>query len=130
MTNDLLFVLSNSSESYLFLTFRAKDLTHSERIDIILEVERTIGSDTKKRILLIWDHGFGSNDLTIWSEFHPEQTLALASIGSFFKAFELIKYPLPTYLKEQVNTSANFLVFPSENYVQRFIKRLSTKVQF
>jgi|GEM_PF-2550850 len=128
MNNDLLFVLSNSSESYLFLTFRAKDLTHSERIDIILEVERTIGSDSKKRIHLIWDHGFGSSDLTIWSEFHTELNLALLSIGSFFKTFELIKYPLPTYLKNKINTSANFLVFPSENYLHRFIKRLSTNV--
>lgn len=128
MTNDLLFVLSNSSESYLFLTLRAKDLTHSERIDIILEVERTIESDTKKRIHLIWDHGFGSSDLTIWSEFHTEQNLALTSIGSFFKTFELIKYPLPTYLKSQVNKSTNFLVFPSASYVQRFIERLSTNV--
>ncbi|HCA5260735.1 hypothetical protein NQ692_18935 [Acinetobacter baumannii] len=128
MTNDLLFVLSNSSESYLFLTFRAKDLTHSERIDIILEVERTIESDSKKRIHLIWDHGFGSSDLTIWSEFHTEQNLALSSIKNFFKAFEMKKYPLPTYLKDQVNKSTSFLVFPSASYVQRFIKRLSTNV--
>lgn len=126
MNNDLLFVLSNSSESYLFLTFRAKDLTHSERLDIILEVERTIGSDTKKRIHLIWDNGFGSSDLTMWSESHTEQTLALSSIQNFFKAFEMKKYPLPTYLKNKINTSANFLVFPSENYIQRFIKRLTT----
>ncbi|MDH2625853.1 hypothetical protein QDS06_17155 [Acinetobacter baumannii] len=126
MTNDLLFVLSNSSESYVFLTFRAKDLTHSERIDIILEVERTIESDTKKRIHLIWDNGFGSSDLTIWSEFHTEQNLALSSIKNFFKAFEMIKYPLPTYLKDHVNKSTSFLVFPSASYVQRFIKRLST----
>ncbi|MFW2761168.1 hypothetical protein ACN6Q3_17410, partial [Acinetobacter baumannii] len=128
MNNDLLFVLSNSSESYLFLTFRAKDLTHSERIDIILEVERTIRSDSKKRIHLIWDHGFGSSDLTIWSEFHTEQNLALESIGSFFKAFELTTYSLPTYLKDQVNKSTNFLVFPSASYVQRFIKRISIGV--
>ncbi|MFL9575910.1 hypothetical protein [Acinetobacter baumannii] len=127
MNNDLLFVLSNSSESYLFLTFRAKDLTHSERIDIILEVERTIGPDTEKRIHLIWDNGFGSSDLTIWSESHIEQTLAFSSIKNFFKAFEMIKYPLPTYLKNKINTSANFLVFPSENYIQRFIKQITVK---
>ncbi|MDS7927986.1 hypothetical protein RMB03_02825 [Acinetobacter sp. V91_7] len=128
MNNDLLFVLSNASESYIFLTFRAKDLTHSERIDIILEVERTIEPGSKRRIHLIWDHGFDSSDLTIWSEFHTEHNLALSSIGSFFKAFEMIKYPLPTYLKNQVNTSAHFLVFPSESYVQRFIKRISIDV--
>ncbi|ENW48650.1 hypothetical protein F917_02522 [Acinetobacter baumannii NIPH 67] len=127
MTNDLLFVLSNSSESYLFLTFRAKDLTHSERIDIILEVEKTIGSDTKKRIHLIWDNGFGSSDLTIWSESHTEQNLALSSIKNFFKSFEMLKYPLPTYLNNKINTSVNFLVFPSENYIQRFIKQITVK---
>ncbi|MFY5899633.1 hypothetical protein [Acinetobacter pittii] len=128
MNNDHLFVLSNSSDSYLFLTFRAKDLTHSERIDIILEVERTIESNTKKRIHLIWDNGFGSSDLTTWSESHTEQTLALSSIENFFKAFEMKRYPLPAYLKNQINTSANFLVFPSENYIRRFIKKLSTNV--
>ncbi len=128
MNKDLLFVLSNSYEIYLFLTFKAKDLTHSERIDIILEVERTIGSDSKKRIHLIWDHGFGSSDLTIWSEFHTEQNLDLSSIRSFFKTFELIKYPLPTYLRHQINNSTNFLVFPSESHIQRFIKRISTNI--
>lgn len=125
MNNAPLFVLSNSSESYLFLTFRAKDLTHSERIEIILEVERTIKSDTKKRIHLIWDNGFGSSDLTIWSESHTEQTLAMSSIKNFFKTFEIIKYPLPAYLNNKINTSANFLVFPSENYIQRFIKQIN-----
>lgn len=128
MSNDLLFVLSNSSEIYLFLTFRAKDLTHSERIDIILEVERTLEPNSQRKIYLIWDNGFGSSDLTIWSEFHTEQTLALSSIRSFFETFEFKKYPLPIYLKHQLNTSTNFLIFPSENYLQRFIKRISTNI--
>ncbi|MGR2826433.1 hypothetical protein FY048_13080 [Acinetobacter sp. 1124_18A] len=128
MTNDLLFVLSNSSESYLFLTFRAKDLTHSERIDIILEVERTIEPDSKKRIHLIWDNGFASSDLKIWSEFHTEQTLALSSIRSFFETFALKKYAMPIYLKDKRNESNHFSVFPSESYIQRFIKRISTNI--
>jgi len=128
MTNDLLFVLSNSSESYLFLTFRAKDLTHSERIDIILEVERTIEPDSKKRIHLIWDNGFASSDLKIWSEFHTEQTLALSSIRSFFETFALKKYVMPIYLKDKRNESNHFSVFPSESYIQRFIKRISTNI--
>ncbi|MDO7243189.1 hypothetical protein Q5M44_01410 [Acinetobacter pittii] len=128
MTNDLLFVLSNSSESYLFLTFRAKDLTHSERIDIILEVERTIEPDSKKRIHLIWDKGFASSDLKIWSEFHTEQTLALSSIGSFFETFALKKYVMPIYLKDKRSKSNHFSVFPSESYIQRFIKRISTNI--
>ncbi|OJK06368.1 MULTISPECIES: hypothetical protein [Acinetobacter calcoaceticus/baumannii complex] len=125
MNNDPLFVLSNSSESYIFLTFRANNLTHSERMDIILEVERTIEPDSKKRMHLIWDNGFSSSDLTIWSQFHTEQNLAFSSIDNFFKAFEMLTYPMPAYLKEQMNKSTTFLVFPSAGYVQRFTKRLS-----
>ncbi|AXJ91381.1 hypothetical protein DKP84_14555 [Acinetobacter pittii] len=114
-------------KAIFFSLFGAKDLTHSERIEIILEVERTIRSDTKKRIHLIWDNGFSSSDLTIWSESHTEQTLAMSSIENFFRTFEMIQYPLPAYLNNKINTSANFLVFPSENYIQRFIKQINVK---
>ncbi|MBN6492929.1 hypothetical protein [Acinetobacter pittii] len=128
MSTQYLFVLSNTSEVYLFLTFRTKDLTHSERIDIILEVERTIESDIKKRTHLIWDNGFGSGDLTIWSEFHAEESLELSSFGNFFKNFKVAKYPLPTYLEYLISKSTNFQVFPSEGYIQRFLKTISMKI--
>ncbi|WP_373357823.1 hypothetical protein ACEN3H_12780 [Acinetobacter lactucae] len=122
MNNDLLFVLSNSSESFLFLTFRAKNLTHSERTDIILEAERMIGADTKKRIYLVWDTGHAKSDLTVYagSEPNKEQIIAFSDIKNFFHSYEIQEYPLPTYLKKQRNISVNFTVFPSKDYIQRF----------
>lgn len=129
MNNDHLFVLSNSSESYLFLTFRAKDLTHSERNHIILEVERIIGADSKKRIYLVWDTGYAKSDLTIYAESDPnkEQTIAFFDIKNFFHSYEIKEYPLPTYLKKQRNISVNFTVFPSKDYIQRFIQQITVK---
>lgn len=116
-----IFTMSNSTDSYVLLNFRANQLTHSERIDILMELERSVPFINKKRIHLIWNNGYAGSDLTVWSEIDIEKTIPHDEIMIFFTSKVLQNYDLPTYLHNKMNTDIHFMVFPSESYIHHVL---------
>lgn len=111
------FTLSNSSDLYILLSFRAKDLTHAEKIEIILELERSIKQATEKHIYLVWGDGRSESDLTIWSESSTEKIVPFNSISQFFGKCKFAQHQLPDYLYKKMDTHPQFIVFPDEPYI-------------
>ena len=109
------FTLSSSSDLYILLGFRAQDLTHAEKIEIILELERSITMANGKHIHLVWNKGSRS-DLTIWSESTQEKTIPFNSIPHFFSSTKFEQHPLPNYLYQMMNEKPQFIVFHSKDY--------------
>lgn len=119
-----LYFLSSENELHLLLTFRAKELTHAEKIDIVLEVERqlmeTVYSD--KHLHILWDSGYVNKEFTLWSETTPEKNIAQEIKDTLVKKSQLISLELPEYLDEKRNTEAQFIVFPEESYIRSMLK--------
>lgn len=116
-----LFTLSTPSDVYVLLSFRAKNLTHVEKIEIILEIENSINQTSQKHIHLTWVDGYANSNLTIWSESDEVRTITFDSIKTFFSSSKYEKHDLPLYLQKKMNTEANFIVFPNESYVQSML---------
>lgn len=119
-----LFFLSNKTDLHLLLTFRAKGLTHAEKIDIVLEVERQLMSSehTDKCIHLLWKGGFAGDSFTVWSEAVSEKNLSFEAVSALIKNSKLVHTNLPEYLEERMSTEAQFIVFAEENYVKFMLK--------
>lgn len=109
------FTLSNASDLYILLGFRARDLTHAEKIEIVLELEHSIKHATEKHIHLVWGQGSRSA-LTIWSEAITEQTIAFDSISRFFNSTKFEQHPLPNHLYMRMEEKVQFTVFHDETY--------------
>ena len=115
-TNKLaVFTLSNASDLYILLGFRARDLTHAEKIEIVLELEHSIKHATEKHIHLVWGQGSRSA-LTIWSEAATEQTITSDSIPKFLNSTKFEQHPLPDHLYMRMKEKAQFTVFHDEAY--------------
>lgn len=110
------FTLSNSSDLYILLGFRARDLTHAEKIEILLELERSIKQVDAKHVYLVWSDGRSESDLTIWSESSTEKIVPFNSISQFFEKCKFAQYQLPDYLYRKMNTHPQFIVFFDEPY--------------
>lgn len=119
-----LYFLSSETELHLLLTFRAKELTHAEKIDIVLEIERQIMSSehADKCIHLLWKGGFAGDGFTMWSEAVSEEDLSSEAVSTLIKNSKLIRTNLPEYLEERMNTEVQFIVFAEENYVDFMLK--------
>lgn len=96
-----LFTLSMPTDLYILLSFRAQNLTHVERIDIILEIERCFQQADNKHIHLVWNTGFSDSNLVIWSESLAESSIPFNTIQSFFSSAKFEKYVLPAYLQKK-----------------------------
>jgi len=120
-----LYFLSSETELHLLLNFRAKELTHAEKIDIVLEVERQLMSSehADKHIHLLWKSGFGGG-FTIWSEAVSEQSISSDVISTLIKNTKLVRIDLPEYLEERMNSGAQFIVFAEEDFVNFMLKDL------
>lgn len=119
-----LYFLSSETELHLLLTFRAKELTHAEKIDIVLEVERQLmpSEYAGKHIHLLWKSGFVDGGFTIWSEAVPEQSISSDVISTLIKNAKLVRIDLPEYLEDRMNSEAQFIVFAEENFVNFMLK--------
>lgn len=119
-----LYFLSRETELHLLLTFRAKNLTHAEKIDIVLEVERQLMSSehADKCIHLLWKGGFAGDGFTMWSEGVSEEDLSSEAISTLIKNSKLVRTNLPEYLEERMNTEFQFIVFAEESYVDSMLK--------
>ncbi|CAM4093955.1 hypothetical protein [Acinetobacter pragensis] len=122
-----LYFLSSKADLHLLLTFRAKELTHAEKIDIVLEVERQLMSSehADKHIHLLWRGGFAGDGFTIWSETDSEKSLSPEAVSALFKNAELVCIDLPEYLEERMNTEAQFIVFAEADYVDFMLENHS-----
>lgn len=110
------FTLSNASDLYVLLGSRARNLTHAEKIEIILELERSIAQASEKHIHLVWSSGYYQSDLTVWSESSSGQTIEFKSIPQFILKSKFEQHPLPDYLYKKMDTNSQFIVFPDEPY--------------
>lgn len=122
-----LYGLSSESELHLLLSFRAKELTHSEKIEIVLEVEHQLmGTEyANKHIHLLWNSGFVNDEFTVWSEASSEQNISHEAKEALIKKSKLIRFKLPEYLDEKRNTDIQFIVFPEESYLRSMLKNHS-----
>lgn len=119
-----LYFLSSENELHLLLTFRAKELTHAEKIDIVLEVERQLMETeySDKHLHILWDNGYVNKEFTLWSETTPEKNIPQEIKDTLVKKSQLINLELPDYLDEKRNTEAQFIVFPEESYIRSMLK--------
>lgn len=119
-----LYALLNENDLYILLTFRTKELTHSEKIDIILEVERELmGTPFDDKYLhLLWSDGMGNSKLTLWSESKVEFELSLEQKASLVDSSQLETFDLPDYLYEMRNNNPRFIVFPEKSYVNGMLR--------
>ncbi|WP_017396758.1 MULTISPECIES: hypothetical protein [Acinetobacter] len=124
-----LFTLSMPTDLYILLSFRAQNLTHVERIDIILEIERCLQQDDNKHIHLVWNTGFSDSNLVIWSESLAESSIPFNTIQSFFSSAKFEKYVLPAYLQKKMNSDASYIVFPEQLYIQSMLGTLGQQLK-
>lgn len=122
-----LYFLSSEADLHLLLTFRAKGLTHAEKIDIVLEVERQLMSSehADKCIHLLWKGGFAGDGFTVWSEAVSEENLSFEAVSALMKNSKLVRTNLPEYLEDRMNTEAQFIVFAEEDYVNFILQDCS-----
>jgi len=122
-----LYFLSSETELHLLLTFRAKELTHAEKIDIVLKVERQLMSSeyADKHIHLLWRGGFAGDGFTVWSETDSEKGLSFDAISTLIKNAKLVRIDLSEYLEERMNSEAQFIVFAEEDFVNFMLKDYS-----
>lgn len=108
-----LFTISMPNDLYILLSFRAQNLTHVERIDLILEIERCLQQAHNKHIHLVWNKGFSDGNLVIWSESFAESFIPFNTIQSFFSSAKFEKYILPAYLQKKWLLTQAILFFLS-----------------
>ncbi|WP_045126880.1 hypothetical protein [Acinetobacter nosocomialis] len=123
------FTLSMTTDLFILLNFRAKNLTHSERIDIILEIEHCLQQAHNKHIHLVWNTGFSDSNLIIWSESFVERIIPFNTIQSFFCSAKFEKYVLPVYLQKKMNSDASYIVFPEQQYIQSMLGSLGQQLK-
>ncbi len=118
-----LYLLRSTTDIYILLTFRANDLSHSQKIDIIIDIEDhiKIKQDGDNKIHLVWSNGFIDSDLTIWSEQQSTQIIPYNDMSKFFIATKLETHPLPLDLKQKMNRTVSYMVFPDQDYVEAML---------
>ncbi len=117
------------TDLFILLNFRAKNLTHNERIDIILEIERCLQQANNKHIHLVCNTGFSDSNLIIWSESFVERVIPFNTIQSFFSSAKLEKYVLPAYLQKKMNSDASYIVFPQQQYIKSMLGTLGQQLK-
>ncbi|SPL69468.1 hypothetical protein [Acinetobacter stercoris] len=119
-----LYALSNDQDLYILLTFRARNLTHTEKIDIILEVERQLmGTPFEDKYLhLLWSDGMGNGKFTLWSESKAEFVISFEQKISLVNSSQLETFNLPDYLYEMRDKNPHFIVFAEKSYVDGMLK--------
>lgn len=119
-----LYALLNEKDLYILLTFRAKHLTHTEKIDIILEAERQLIGTTfgDKHLHLLWSDGMGNGKFTLWSESKAEFELSFEQKISLVNASQLETFDLPDYLYEMREKNPRFIVFAEKLYVDGMLR--------
>jgi hypothetical protein len=119
-----LYALMNEKNLYILVTFRAKDLTHPEKIDIILEVERELmGTPLEdKHLHLLWSDGMGNGKFTLWSESKSEFEISFEQKISLVNSSQLETFDLPDYLYEMRDKNPRFFVFAEKSYVDSMLR--------
>jgi len=119
-----LYALLNEKNLYILLTFRAQHLTHTEKIDIILEAERQLMGTTfeDKHLHLLWSDGMGNGKFTLWSESKVEFELSFEQKISLVNSSQLETFDLPDYLYEMREKNPRFIVFAEKLYVDGMLR--------
>lgn len=119
-----MFALSNHSDLFVLLSFRAKNLTHPEKIDIVLEIERQLMETqfADKHLHLLWSTGYVNGVFTLWSESNSEYEISFDHKQTLIEKSKLEVFQLPVYLDKKQDANAQFIVFPEESYIRSMLK--------
>ena len=107
------YILADCTDLYILLDPKAQNLTDSEKMVILLEIEQALA--------LLWDDGLTHGKFTIWSVDAPIKVLSADEKQQLIAGSTLSSFVLPDYLQQRAQEDPHLMVFPEEYYIKSLL---------
>ncbi|WP_419225132.1 hypothetical protein [Acinetobacter sp. A2] len=117
------YILADCTDLYILLDPKAQNLTDSEKMVILLEIEQALAQANfaAKHLNLLWDNGLTHGKFTIWSVDAPIKVLSADEKQQLIAGSTLSSFVLPDYLQQRAQEDQQLMVFPEEYYIKSLL---------